>query len=113
MDHGSHERNRLILGTINCPIKKDKTDFELAVDYCLKNKFKEINPNGIISCINIENYDDNEHIYKREIILNDTNNSLSYDSECFINYNIVDENFKLVKKSDFLSTTSFWYIAPL
>jgi thiamine pyrophosphokinase len=28
--------------SINYPRKKDKADFELAVDYCLKNKFQEI-----------------------------------------------------------------------
>lgn len=33
---------------INYPRKKDKTDFELAVDYCLKNKFKEIIIFGIL-----------------------------------------------------------------
>ena len=34
--------------SINYPQKKDKTDFELAVDYCLKNKFQEIIIFGIL-----------------------------------------------------------------
>ncbi len=34
--------------SINYPRKKDKTDFELAVDYCLKNKFQEIIIFGIL-----------------------------------------------------------------
>lgn len=34
--------------SINYPRKKDKTDFELAVDYCLKNKFLEIIIFGIL-----------------------------------------------------------------
>ncbi len=34
--------------TIKYPTKKDKTDFELAIDYCLKNKFQEIIIFGIL-----------------------------------------------------------------
>jgi len=34
--------------SIKYPRKKDKTDFELAVDYCLENKFKEIIIFGIL-----------------------------------------------------------------
>jgi thiamine pyrophosphokinase len=33
---------------IKYPRKKDKTDFELAIDYCLKNKFQEIIIFGIL-----------------------------------------------------------------
>lgn len=33
---------------IKYPVKKDKTDFELAIDYCLKKKFKEIVTFGIL-----------------------------------------------------------------
>lgn len=33
---------------IKYPIKKDKTDFELAVDYCLENKFEEIIIFGVL-----------------------------------------------------------------
>lgn len=34
--------------SINYPRKKDRTDFELAVDYCFKNKFQEIIIFGIL-----------------------------------------------------------------
>ncbi|MFA6532497.1 MAG: thiamine diphosphokinase [Patescibacteria group bacterium] len=34
--------------SINYPRKKDKTDFELAIDYCFKNKFQEIIIFGIL-----------------------------------------------------------------
>ncbi len=34
--------------SIKYPRKKDKTDFELAIDYCLKNKFQEIIIFGIL-----------------------------------------------------------------
>lgn len=34
--------------SIKYPTKKDKTDFELAIDYCLKNKFEEIIIFGIL-----------------------------------------------------------------
>jgi len=33
---------------IKYPTKKDKTDFELAIDYCLENKFKEIIIFGVL-----------------------------------------------------------------
>jgi len=47
MDSISREQ-RFLFPTIKYPRKKDKTDFELAIDYCLKNKFQEIIIFGIL-----------------------------------------------------------------
>ncbi|MFA6081380.1 MAG: thiamine diphosphokinase [Patescibacteria group bacterium] len=42
------EQKSLFPTMIKYPRKKDKTDFELAIDYCLKNKFKKIIIFGIL-----------------------------------------------------------------
>jgi thiamine pyrophosphokinase len=41
-------KQRFLYPTIKYPRKKDKTDFELAIDYCLKNKFLKIIIFGIL-----------------------------------------------------------------
>ena len=44
----SKEQKSLFPALIKYPTKKDKTDFELAIDYCLEKKFKEIIVFGIL-----------------------------------------------------------------
>jgi thiamine pyrophosphokinase len=42
------QKSLLPTSLIKYPVKKDKTDFELAIDYCLEKKFKEIIICGIL-----------------------------------------------------------------